>query len=120
MPALVESRTPMAAVSIGEFEKWLGSPQPTGTDGITLIHEARRVRRHWVRGSPDKFSPTRLPSSFTAGLRECAAKYGLELESLLNAAEAHFSSQSINQRTEPLSDTELEFLLEDDQRTFGR
>lgn len=59
------------------------------------------------------------PLTAREGLRALAAGQGLDLDALIAGAAQHFTSPRIERRTEPLSEEELEFLIDDDQRAFN-
>jgi len=53
-------------------------------------------------------------------LKSYALSQGHNFEEVVRGASLHFSSPNIQRRTHPLTHEELESLLEDDQRAFGR
>ena len=126
MPTLEMAPTPMVSRIDREFETWATSPAPQGNAGTLLMNEARRVKKGWPARSQllqDYFEPPVPPllpaATFEAGLRAYAESKGLDLDGMVASAGAHFRTDPVQRRVEPLTDEELESLFEDDQRTFG-
>lgn len=100
-------------------------PLPDGPDGQKLVALIRDTNRHFQIW----FSATtagqlaRAPLDFDSiemDLREYALTEGLDFDATLHAAAVHFESNTIARDSSPLSDEQLENLLDDDERAFGR
>ena len=95
-----------------------------GEEGTKLLEAALKISQYWSEREGVFESKRRTAFVDLANLEEqfrtYAAEQGFNAEALIDAASKHFESSAITKRTTPLSAEELESLLDDDERTFGR